>query len=213
MNRVEEVAEFANKLVGKWFDEAPLGQKTKLKNYTSGDGDNIGFEGKIKEIYEKAIQVYGLQKRCEVNGKYFVDCDCGKIRCKCPDKIYDNQRMDQHVWIDGKVVIIEEDRAWIDKPFYTLKRGVVKCFMELPHTKKHLTDDVIFLFTSLAKDVTPETRSTLDDVMGYGDKIIEANISGAPRRADKGNYFDNGYDQNELDKYVKTICRVFAKYE
>jgi len=33
MNRVEEVAEFANKLVGKWFDEAPLGQKTKLKNY------------------------------------------------------------------------------------------------------------------------------------------------------------------------------------
>lgn len=212
MNKVNEVKDFAHKLVGKWFDEAPSGQGTILKNYTSGDGSNVGFEYITESILNKAIEVYGLKKRCEVNGKYFIDCDCGKQTCKCPDKKYDNQRMDNHVWVDGKVVILEENRAWIDKPFYTLKRGVVKCFMELSHTKKHLTDDVIFLFTSLAKDVTPITRSSLDTVMGYGDKIVEINISGQPRRSDKGNYFSNGYDADELHKYVKTICGVFAKY-
>ena len=212
MNELQEVLEFSEKLVGKWFDDAPNGQGKTLKNYTSGDGNNTGFESITKKIIKKAIQVYGLQKRCRVDGKYFIDCDCGKQICKCPDKKHDNQRMDQHVWIDGKVVIVEEDRAWIDKPFYTLKRGVVKCFMELPHTKKHLTDDVIFIFTSLAKDVTPITKSTLDTVMGYGEKIVEINISGEARRAEKGNYFANGYDAAELDKYVKTICGVFDKY-
>ncbi|MAG25143.1 hypothetical protein CMI47_06140 [Candidatus Pacearchaeota archaeon] len=213
MNKIQEVSEFANKLVGKWFNAAPKGQGTALKNYTSGDGSNVGFEYITESILNKAIEVYGLKKRCEVNGKYFIDCSCGKQRCKCPDKKHDNQRLDNHVWIDGKVVILEENRAWIDKPFYTLKRGVVKCFMELPHTKKHLTDNVIFLFTSLAKDVTPITKSTMDTVMGYGEKIVEINISGRPRRSEKCNYFDNGYDQDELDKYVKTICGVFAKYE
>jgi hypothetical protein len=209
---IEEVSVFAHKLVGKWFDDAPTGQGPTLKNYTSGDGSNVGFEYITESILNKAIKVYGLKKRCEVNGKYFIDCSCGKQQCACPDKKNDNQRMDNHVWIDGKVVILEENRAWIDKPFYTLKRGVVKCFMELPHTKRNLSDDVIFLFTSLAKDVTPITKSTLDTVMGYGEKIVEFNLSGRPRRADKGNYFDGGYSESELNKYVETICGVFAKY-
>ena len=36
------------------------------------------------------------------------------------DRKFDNQRMDNHVWIDDKVVILEENRAWIDKPFYVI---------------------------------------------------------------------------------------------
>ena len=208
----KEVRVFAHKLVGKWFDDAPDGQGPTLKNYTSGDGPNVGFEYITRSILNKAINVYRLTDRCEVNGDYFIDCSCGKQQCACQDKEYDNQRMDNHVWIDGKVVILEENRAWIDKPFYTLKRGVVKCIMELPHTKRNLSDDVIFLFTSLAKDVTPITKSTLDTVMGYGEKIVEFNISGRPRRPDKGNYFDGGYSESELNKYVETICGVFAKY-
>jgi hypothetical protein len=212
MNKVNEVKDFAHKLIGKWFDDAPTGQGTTLKNYTSGDGDNDGFEMKTELILNKAIEVYGLKDRCGVDGEYFIDCSCGKQKCKCPEKEYDNQRLDNHVWIDGKVVILEENRAWIDKPFYTLKRGVVKSFMELPHTKKHLTDNVIFLFTSLAKDITPITKSTMDNIMGYGEKIVEINISGRGRRSEKYNYFDNGYDQDELNKYVETICGVFVEY-
>ncbi len=209
-DRVEEVKTFSYKTMGEWFDNAPTGQGTKLKNYTSGDGDNVGFEYITESILNMAIEVYGLKDRCKVNGDYFIDSDSNKQNA--PDREFDNQRMDNHVWIDDKVVILEENRAWIDKPFYTLKRGVVKCFMELPHTKRYLSDDVIFLFTSLAKDVTPITKSTLDIVMGYGEKIVEVNMSGRPRRAEKGNYFSDGYDKNELDNYVETLCGVFAKY-
>ena len=212
MGKVEEVMKFAHKLDAKWFNEAPSGQGTTLKNYTGGDCSNVGFEYITKSILNMAIKVYGLTKRCEVNGDYFIDCSCGKQRCKCPEKEHDNQRLDSHVWIDGKVVILEENRAWMDKPFYQLKRCVVKCFMELPHTRQNLSDDVIFIFTTLARDVTPITRSTMDTVMGHGEKIVEFNMSGRPRRTEKCNYFDNGYSKDELNKYVETICGVFAKH-
>ena len=126
--------------------------------------------------------------------------------------MFDGQRMDNHVYIDDKLVLVEENRAWIDKPFYTLKRAVVKAFMELPHTKEKLSPDVEFLFSSLAKDVTDSTISTSEHLYGYGDKITEVNFSGYPRRSEKFNYFDNGYSREELIKYIKTLCRVFKKY-
>lgn len=203
MNKVSQVQVYGRNLIGKWFAAAPVGQGIELKNYTSGDGDNIGFEGISKQILEKAIEVYNLSNRCVINSEYFED----------PTGKFDAQRMDNHVWIDGKVVIVEENRAWIDKPFYTLKRAVVQSFMKLSHVRKHLSDDVIFIFTSLARDVTEVTRLTADVVYGSSDRITEFNISGHPRRTKKYNYFDNGYDRDEVDNYIKTICGVFEKYE
>lgn len=203
MSKLKQVQKYGRDIIGKWFSDAPKGQGTTLKNYTSGDGDNIGFEGISRKILNKAIEIYNLSGRCIVSNEYFKD----------PKGIYDSQRMDNHVWIDGKVVIVEENRAWIDKPFYTLKRGVVQTFMKLPHVREHLADDVCFIFASLARDVTEETRLTADKVCGYGDHIVEFNISGHPRRTKKYNYFDNGYDCDEVDNYIKTICGVFEKYE
>ncbi len=203
MDKINEIKTYANKLVGDWFDNAPSGQGKTLKNYTSGDGNNEGFESITRKILNKALITYNLQDRCKVNGDYFI----------CEKNQYDNQRMDNHIWIDDKVVIVEENRAWIDKPFYTLKRAVVRTFMELPHVRKHLSDNVIFLFSSLARDVTPITESTSEYIHGYGDRIYDINLSGHPRRTDKYNYFDNGYSQVELDKYVELICGVFSKYE
>jgi len=203
MNKIDIINEYANKLVGDWFDNAPTGQGTTLKNYTSGDGKNEGFESITEKIMKKAMFTFGLENRCVINGEYF----------ECSNKENDPQRLDNHVWIDGKVVILEECRAWIDKPFYTLKRAVVRNFMVLPHTKKYLSDDVKFIFTSLARDVTNITKTSLDIVQGYGELITEVNISGHPRRTKKYNYFDNGYSQKELNKYIETICGVFSKYE
>ena len=203
MNKIDEIKKYANEIVKPWFDNAPTGQGKPLKNYTSGDKDHVGFEAITEKIIRYALSVYGLDTRSEINGDYFVD-ETGT---------YDNQRMDNHVWIDGKVVIVEENRAWIDKPFYTLKRAVVKSFMELPHVKKHLSHNVVFLFTSLAKDVTPITESTSERVFGHGDRIKNINFSGRPRRNNKGNYFAHGYDQEELNNYVETLCGVFSKYE
>ena len=208
MNKIDEVKNYANKVFKLWFDEAPTGQSTTLKNYTSGDGDNIGLEGITKKILSKALDVYGLTSRSKINGDYFIDCDSGEFN-ELPD---DDQRMDHHVWIDDKVVIVEENRALMDKPFYTLKRGVVLAFMELPHVKKHLSKNVKFIFSTLAVSVSNLTRNTSNKLYKYGDFITEVNFSGRPRNQTH-NYFHHGYNQKELDKYVETICGVFSKYE
>ena len=189
-------------LISNWFDKGKGLRSKDLKNFTSGDGNNDGFEKITKNILKKAIELFELENRALINGDYITD----------PDEMYDGQRMDNHVYIDDKLVLVEENRAWIDKPFYTLKRAVVKAFMELPHTKQKLSPDVEFLFSSLAKDVTNSTIDTSEHLYGYGDKITEVNFSGYPRRSEKFNYFDNGYDKEELIKYIKTLCRVFKKY-
>ena len=231
MNKVDEVKKYAHKMFKSWFDNAPTGQGKPLKNYTSGDGDHVGFESITEKIMLYALKIYGLKDRSKVNGDYFID-DKG---------IHDRQRMDNHVWIDGKVVIVEENRAWVDKPFYTMKRGVVKSFIELPHVKKYLTENVKFIFSMLGVDVKDETRTTMDTVMGYGDVITEINFSGRSRggrlivespdgtrtlaksdykgipsglpRIKKSNYFTYEYSQEQLDKYVETLCEVFSEYE
>ena len=189
-------------LISNWFDKGKGLRSKDLKNFTSGDGNNDGFEKITKNILKKAIELFELENRALINGDYITD----------PDEMFDGQRMDNHVYIDDKLVLVEENRAWIDKPFYTLKRAVVKAFMELPHTKEKLSPDVEFLFSSLAKDVTDSTISTSEHLYGYGDKITEVNFSGYPRRSEKFNYFDNGYSREELIKYIKTLCRVFKKY-
>ena len=208
MNKIDEVKNYANEEFKLWFDKASSGQGTKLKNYTSGDGDNIGLEGITKKILSKALDVYGLTSRSKINGDYFKDCDSDEFN-QLPD---DEQRMDHHVWIDGKVVIVEEDRTMIDKPFYILKRAVVNAFMELPHVKKHLSKNVKFIFSTLAVSVSNLTRNTSNKLYKYGDFITEVNFSGRPRNQTH-NYFHHGYNQKELDKYVETICGVFSKYE
>ena len=203
MEKTQEVFEYSKELFSNWFADGRGLRKVSLKNYTSGDHEEEGFEAITNKVMHKALTVYGLSDRCTINGDYFKD-SLG---------IDDDQRLDHHVWIDGKVVIIEENRAWIDKPFYILKRAVVFTFMKLGHVRNNLSDDVVFIFSSLARDVTNVTKSTSDVVFGYGDYITEVNFSGHPRRPKKFNYFDNGYSETELLKYVETLCGVFSKYE
>ena len=201
--------DYSKELVEGWFRGGEGLRSTPLKNYTSGDKKkgktekHIGFEGITEKIINKGLEFYNLTHRSRVDGKYFDD----------PNNVLDSQRMDNHIWIDGKVVIVEENRAWIDKPFYVLKRGVVKLFMELPHTKKHLSDDVVFIFSSLAKDVSEKTKRSGDQVFGHGDRIIESNFSGRGRKSHKYNYFDNGVDFSELKNYIKALSSVFELYE
>ena len=231
MNKIDEIKKYANEIVKPWFDNAPTGQGKPLKNYTSGDKDHVGFEAITEKIIRYALSVYGLKDRSKVDSDYFKD-DKG---------IHDGQRMDKHIWIDDKVVIVEENRAWVDKPFYTMKRGVVRLFMELPHVKKYLAENVKFIFSMVSVDVKDETRTTMDTVMGYGDFITEINFSGRSRggrlivespdgtrtlaksdykgipsglpRIKECNYFTYEYSQEQLDKYVETLCGVFSKYE
>lgn len=208
-NRNQQLLEYSQKLTKDWF---LLGEGLKgvpLKNFTSGDWidkknnhRHEGLEGITHKIITKGFELYGLQDRARVDQSYFED----------PTGEYESQRMDNHIWIDEKCVIVEEDRAWIDKPFYTLKRNVVRTFMKLPYVRERLSDDVIFIFCALQVDVTDETRKTREMLDGYGDRIVEINLSGHNRRPLKYNYFDNGVCQKNLEKYIETLCGVFEKY-
>ena len=213
MNKHEIVYQYAVDEANKWFENGKGLRGNNLRNYTAGnwidkkaDLKHLGFEGFSLKIIDKGLEVFNLTHRSKVNASYFK----GKL---LDGQEGEQQRMDHHVWIDDKVVLLEEDRAWIDKPFYLQKRTVVKRFMVLPYCKKHLSDNVKFIFHTLQRDIKQETRTTADLIDGFGEHIVECNLSGMKRDATKYNYFDNGVDYDELSKYVTTICEVFEKYE
>ena len=199
----DELYLFASALLNEWGEEGKGLRGTILKNFTSGDHNNIGLEGITSLILDKAIDLYGLADRVEVNQTYIDD----------PGGIYDRQRMDQHIWIDGELAIIEEDRAFIDKPFYTMKRGVVKTFMELPHTKNILAENPIFIFLSLGRILNDCQRTTAEFIFGHGEVIREANLCGWGGRGAKGNYFDLDFDEEEILKYISALCEGLEKYD
>jgi hypothetical protein len=199
MEHFDVVYGYAQRQVRPWFAKGAKLRGTKLKNYTSGDHDSVGFEEITDKIIHKAVKSYGLTDRTEVNGSYIHD----------PDGVWESQRLDHHVWIDGKLAIAIEDRAWIDKPFYTLKRGVIRTFMSLPFVKKQLSKHIKFVLFTLAINVTDKTRKTRDLVDGYGDIVLEANLSGRKRGA---NYFEHGHCPKELRKFVTILCTELERY-
>jgi len=194
----------ATQLVEEYYREGLGLRGKKLKNYTSGDGDNLGFEGLVDHLLSirlKALNIDG--ERYEISQDYFVG----------PNKEADDpQRMDHHVWIDGKCVLVIESRAWIDKPFYTMKRAVVRNFMELDYVRNRLHDDVMFALVTLAIDIKPRLVSTLDRTMGYGDKIEQFKFSPYRRNYKKGNWFDHGVNRAAVTKFINFLDDHLAQF-
>ena len=202
-SKEDELYFFAISILSEWFKEGSGLRKTPLKNYTGGDHNSIGFEGITRLIINKAIEIYNLTDRVKINQTYIED----------HTGTYDRQRMDQHIYIDNKLALVEEDRAFIDKPFYTMKRGVVKTFMELPHTKNILAEEPIFIFLSLGRVLNDCQRATAELIFGHGEVIREANLCGWGGRSKKENYFDRGPAEDEVRKYILALCEVFEKYD
>jgi len=174
-----------------------------LKNYTSGDGNNRGFEKTVTDLLYISFEHFNIDtSRYKIDGEYFK-----------PDKSsnFDEQRMDQHIWIDGKVPLIIESRAWMDKPFYTLKRAVVRNFMMLPYVREKLTENVQFFFVGLNIDISDRLILTLDKTMGFGDRISTVHFSQGKRNA-KSNYFDRGVSEVEITKFIGLISPILEAY-
>lgn len=176
-----------------------------LKNYTSGDGSHKGFEGLVNDLILMAVDHFHLNDQVTVNGQYFK-----------PDHETDNpetddpQRMDHHIWVLGEVPLVVESRAWIDKPFYTLKRAVVRNFMLLPYVNRQLTQDVKFLFVALQADVTDRTVKTLDRTLGFGDRVTVVRFS-LGHRSGKQNYFDWGVNKEGVKAFTSFLCESLAR--
>lgn len=139
---------------------------------------------------------------------------------------YDNLRLDDHLIINSKIPIMQEDRAWIDKPFASLKWSVIQDIMILPHGKENVIDDVIFPLLCYSYDVTPKTLNTrnyifetvlesqnINSKTSYGcNRIKLFNLSGNKRNS-RGDYFSKGYSAEEIEKYINYIYNHMELYK
>jgi len=178
-------------------------RSTKLKNYTSGDADKRGMEKIVEELIWMVVDDLGINRsRVQISQDYFNPED---------PELEDPQRMYFHVKVDDKYPLIIESRAWIDKPFYTLKRAVTRNMMELPYVRNKLTDDVKFVYVALALDVKQRLVSTMDRTMGYGDRVHTFKFS-PKRRSNKWNYFENGVNEDGVKSFIGLVRNSLQKY-
>ena len=193
------------------FYEGGRGKKsTDLKNYTSGDHQFDGMETVLEKVIWDIVKFIGFEKdQVEIHNRYFQS-DYSVSWTNDPK---DPQRMDFHIKVGDKHPLIIESRAWIDKPFYSLKRGVARNFMELDYVRQQLTDDVKFLNIALCADVKERLIESLDKTMGYGDRVKMIKLSPFRRGYKGGNYFDHGYNKNSVRELVTFIHNHLAKHK
>lgn len=201
---ISELKNKCNKMVEEFYSNGKELRSTELKNYTSGDGENDGLECLFENIVKEIISHLDLDDRVEISNEYLGDKS---------SEDEDPQRLDIHVMADNKALLMIESRAWIDKPFYTLKRAVIKNIRELEHTKKCLHDDCEFILLSLAIAVKDRLRKSLDKTQGHGELIKEFVISPYPRGYKKKNYFYFGHKTEEIDKLVEFVYNKLLNYK
>lgn len=156
----------------------------------------------FSDILKKTIELCGLDlTKIDINSDYIKDID----------SIYDNQRLDHHIWYKNKIILCQEDRSWIDKPFYILKHGVVRHFICLPHVNKYLHKDNVFVFQSFCTDVSVKTINTCDKVFDFGDKIKLFKLNDYSRSKYK-NWFIGGYSKENIKKYISFLVSHFSKF-
>ena len=145
----------------------------------------------------------------ELNQKYLKDPF---------DKDMDGLRLDDHLIIDGKIIVMGESRAWVDKPFYLMKAMAIQQILLLPHGKNNTIEDVIFPILTFAYDVTEKTKYTMDKTMelvgisNYTSRVLLFNLSGYGRKPKIG-YFTRGYSEQECAGYVSCVYKHLEKYK
>ena len=182
-----------------------------LKNYTSGDGKHEGLENVFKEAITVSLKSAGIDpSRYEITNDYFIHPE---DESATKAKRGDPQRLDWHVFVDGKCVLVLESRAWIDKPFYVLKRAVIRNFMTLSWVREQLHDDVRFVLAGLAIDIKDRLRETMDETQGFGDRIKEFKFSPYRRGHKGGNYFDHGLNKEKVKEFASFLEEHFLNFK
>lgn len=134
----------------------------------------------------------------------------GKDYIKSDHVGFSDERLDQHVWVNGKLAFLQEDRAWVDKPFYTLKRAVIRNIMLSCESK--LSKNVQFCIVGYCIDIKPEIMNTCNFTQGYGDRINMFSITGRRRgkkvNGKSVNWYETGYDRKMISDYVNYVYKT-----
>jgi len=120
---------------------------------------------------------------------------------------FGKERLDQHVKVNGKYAYLQEDRAWVDKPFYTLKRAVIRNI--IISCGEQLYDDCKFGVVGYCIDIREDLVNTCNYTQGYGDRIQMFSLTGR-RRSKKVNgkvvnWYETGFNQETVVNYMNYV--------
>ena len=120
---------------------------------------------------------------------------------------FGQERLDQHVTVNGKYAYMQEDRAWVDKPFYTLKRAVIRNLMLSCADKMH--PKVKFGLVAYSIDIKDDLVNTCNYTQGYGELYNQFSLTGR-RRGKKVNgkavnWFETGFVNETVVKYIDYV--------
>ena len=143
----------------------------------------------LKEKYPDAVIEWG---------KGYIDSDF---------EGFVQERLDQHVKVNGKYAYLQEDRAWVDKPFYTLKRAVIRNLMLSCADKMH--PKVKFGLVAYSIDIKDDLVNTCNYTQGYGELYNQFSLTGR-RRGKKVNgkavnWFETGFVNETVVKYIDYV--------
>ena len=143
----------------------------------------------LKEKYPDAVIEWG---------KGYIDSDFDG---------FVQERLDQHVKVNGKYAYLQEDRAWVDKPFYTLKRAVIRNLMLSCADKMH--PKVKFSLDAYSIDIKDDLVNTCNYTQGYGELYNQFSLTGR-RRGKKVNgktvnWFETGFVNETVVKYIDYV--------
>ena len=138
-----------------------------------------------------------------------VNIEWGKGYLKSDHEGLGDERLDQHIKIDGKYVYLQEDRAWVDKPFYTLKRAVIRNIMI--SCSRQLHENVKFGLVGYCIDIKQDLINTCNVTQGYSDRVSRFSLTGR-RRGKKVNgkavnWYETGYVRETVVQYVNYVYK------
>ena len=185
----------ATELLTEQFTNGEGLRGVPLKNY-SGPQLEEWSESVLKFIIEDLQQKYP-----NTNIEY------GKGYLKSDHEGFGDERLDQHIKVNGKYAYLQEDRAWVDKPFYTLKRAVIRnIILSCP---SQLSPNVKFGLVGYCIDIKEDLVKTCNHTQSYGDLLERFSLTGR-RRSKKVNgktvnWYETGFVEETVVKYINYV--------
>ena len=221
--------DFVDRKLQSGVSDFPQLQKNVLQLlafiFKNGDGrkgtNSKNYTGKSLEIFcEYCVRqvLQFVRSRNSKSAEYKIAINTDYIKDK--KEKHDDLRLDLNVFVNNKLILMQESRAWIDKPFCTLKYQVIEDVIYLPHSREIIADDIIFPVVALCCDVkqrTLDTRefflnmvlrnSNLNKKTSYGaDRVRMIQLSQG-KRAD--GYFAVGFDEKSVTDYLNYLLKHF----
>jgi len=189
------VAEESQALLTEQFTNGEGLRGVPLKNY-SGQKLEDWSEYTIKAIIAVLQEKYPE-----------ADIEWGKGYLKSDFDGFGDERLDQHVKVNGKYAYLQEDRAWVDKPFYTLKRAVIRNIIQ--SCPSQLSPNVKFGLIGYSIDIKDDLVQTCNYTQGYGDRIERFSLTGRRRglkvNGKSVNWYETGFVAETVVKYITYV--------